>query len=120
MLHSRLAEAVALPMPFRNALGAVLDRAMAMAERVVDQEPLARQAATALYDASSAVLMAWEATRPGADARRALIARCVLAHKLSPQDPLAPELPDWEVVATNWILGEKAASPDDVAALLAS
>ena len=119
MLHARLAEAHALPAPFRNALGSALDRAMALAERVVDRESLARQAATALYDASSAVLMGWEATRPGADARRALIARCVLAHKLSPQDPLAPEEAAWEVPATDWVLGEKPATLDQFASLLA-
>ena len=120
MLHDRLAEASALPSPFRNALGFALDRAVALAERVVDREALARQAATAFYDASSAVLMAWEATRPGADARRALLARCVLAHKLSPRDPLAPEEAAWEGPAADWILGEKAASLQDVSGLLAA
>jgi acyl-CoA dehydrogenase len=119
MLHNRLADVHALPSPFRNALGSALDRAMALAERVVDQESLARQAATALYDASSAVLLAWEATRPGADARRALIARCVLTHKLSPQDPLAPEEAAWEVPAADWVLGEKPATLDQIAGLLA-
>ena len=118
MLHARLQAASALPAPFRNAIGTALDRAMALAERVVDQESLARQAATALYDASSAVLLAWEATRPGADARRALLARFVLVHKLSPQDPLAPEEAAWETPAINWVLGEKAASMDDIAGLL--
>ncbi len=118
MLHGRLIEAYALPAPFRNELGATLDRAMALAERVVDQESLARQAATALYDASSAVLLAWEATRPGCDARRALLARFVLVHKLSPQDPLAPEEAAWEFPAINWILGEKAASLNEIAGLL--
>ena len=120
MLHNRLADSHALPSPFRNALGAALDRAIALAERVVDRESLARQAATALYDAASAVLLAWEATRPGSDARRALIARCVLAHKLSPRDPLAPEEGDWEGPASDWVLGEKAASLEDICGLLAS
>ncbi len=118
MLHARLEEARALPSPFRNALGSALDRAMALAERVVDQESLARQAATALYDVASAVLLAWEATRPGADTRRALIARFVLAHKLSPQDPLAPEEAAWEVAAADWVLGEKPAALDQIAGLL--
>jgi acyl-CoA dehydrogenase len=118
MLHARLAESVATPMPFRNALGSALDRALALAERVVDQESLARQAGTALYDASSAVLLAWEATRPGADARRALIARFVLTHKLSPQDPLAPEEAAWEAPAADWVLGEKAAALSQIAGLL--
>jgi hypothetical protein len=34
--------------------------------------------------------MVWEATQPGADARRALYARFVLEHRLSAQDPLEP------------------------------
>lgn len=93
LLQARMEEAAALPATFRNALGQTLDRAVALAERVATQgqEALARQASTALYDVASAVLLAWEATRPGVDARRALIARFVLAHRLSPTDPLAPE-----------------------------
>ena len=72
MLRARLADSPALPPPFRAALGEALDRAIALAERVAGQGPetLARQAATALYDASSAVLLAWEGARRGADARR--------------------------------------------------
>ena len=53
-----------------------------------------------------------------ADARRALIARFVLAHKLSPQDPLAPDEADWEVAAADWVLGEKPANMDEIAGLL--
>ena len=40
--------------------------------------------------------MAWEASRPGTDARRALLARLVLEHRLGTQDPLAPSIGDWE------------------------
>jgi acyl-CoA dehydrogenase len=106
--------------PFRHALGAALDRAIALAERVAasGQETLARQAATALYDASSAVLLAWEGAQPGADARRALVARCVLAHRLSPSDPLAPEAAAWEQPAADALLGEKGPGLDEVAAML--
>jgi alkylation response protein AidB-like acyl-CoA dehydrogenase len=109
MLRGRLAESVSLPAPFRNALGSALDRAMALAERVAasGQEVLARQAATALYDTASAVLMAWEGSRPGADARRALLARFVLIHRLSPVDPLAPEEADWEPAATAALLADR-------------
>ena len=62
MLQDRLTEATASPSSFRAALGTALDRAVTLAERVAGQaqETLARQAATALYDASSAVLLAWE------------------------------------------------------------
>jgi alkylation response protein AidB-like acyl-CoA dehydrogenase len=120
MLHGRLAEASALPSPFRNALGSALDRAVQLAERVAESglESLARQASTALYDAASAVLMGWEATRPGADARRALLARFVLAHRLSPSDPLAPEEADWERPATDALLGERAMTVEEIGGLL--
>jgi alkylation response protein AidB-like acyl-CoA dehydrogenase len=121
MLRHRLEAASALPAPFRNALGTALDRAVALAERVAaaGQETLARQAATALYDASSAVLLAWEGTRPDADARRALVARCVLAHRLSPADPLAPEEAAWERPVTDALLGTRPLTLQEAATLLA-
>ncbi len=105
---------------FRAALGEALDRAVGLAERVAaaGEEALARQAATALYDASSAVLLAWEGSRPGADARRVLVARFVLAHRLSPLDPLAPEEADWERGATDALLGDKALGLGEVAGLI--
>jgi acyl-CoA dehydrogenase len=92
MLRGRLEESTALPASFRAALGKALDRAIALAERVASQgqETLARQAATALYDVVSAILLAWEGSRSGADARRVLLSRFVLAHRLSPTDPLVP------------------------------
>jgi hypothetical protein len=109
-----------LPAPFRQALGTALDRAVALAERVAapEQEALARQAATALYDASSAVLLAWEGAQPEADARRALVARCVLAHRLSPFDPLAPEEAAWERPAADALLASRPLVLQEVAALL--
>ncbi|PPQ34689.1 acyl-CoA dehydrogenase family protein [Rhodopila globiformis] len=121
MLRHRLEAAAALPAPFRNALGTALDRAVALAERVAasGQETLARQAATALYDAASAVLLAWEGAQPDADARRALVARCVLAHRLSPADPLAPEEAAWERPIGDALLGTRPLTLHEAAALLA-
>ena len=121
LLRNRLEEAAALPSPFRGALGAAADKAVALVERVASDgsETLARAAASALYHAASAVLLAWEATRPGVDARRALVARFVLAHRLAPQDPLAPEEAAWEKPAADWLLGERPAALADVEALLA-
>jgi acyl-CoA dehydrogenase len=120
MLRDRLQQATTLPTPHRNALGEALDRAIALAERIAgrEQETLARQAATALYDVSSAVLLAWEGSRPGADARRTLLSRFVLAHRLSPVDPLDPQEAGWEGRATDALLAEKSLTLDDVAALL--
>jgi acyl-CoA dehydrogenase len=120
MLHRRLEAAEALPVAFRAALRHALDRAVGLAERVAagGQESLARQAATALYDASSAVLLAWEGSQPGSDARRALVARFVLAHRLSPFDPLAPEEAEWEQAAADALLGDQAMELGEVAGLL--
>lgn len=120
MLRGRLQDSTALPVPFRESLNNALDRAVALAERVAGQgqEVLARQAATALYDACSAVLLAWEGSRRGADARRTLLARFVLAHRLSAADPLAPEEAEWERPATDMLLSAKPANMDDIAALL--
>ncbi|MFL5254307.1 MAG: acyl-CoA dehydrogenase family protein [Rhodopila sp.] len=120
MLHGRLAQAAALPAPLRNALGSALDRAVALAERVAggEREELARQASTALYDATSAVLLAWEGAQPHADARRILLARFVLAHKLSAADPLAPEHAPWERPAIDALLGEKPMTMSEAGSLL--
>ena len=120
MLRGRLAEAATLPASFRNALGAAFDRAIALAERVAGrgQDTLARQAATALYDAASAILLAWEGSRPAADARRLLLSRFVLVHRLSPTDPLAPEQADWERPAIDALLEEQSLTLEQVAQLL--
>jgi hypothetical protein len=121
MLRSRLNEASALPTLFRAALGTALDRAVALAGRVAAQklETLARQAATALYDVASAVLLAWEGSRPGTDARRVLLSRFVLTHRLSPTDPLAPEEAAWEAPAIEALLSPKRLDLQSIAALLA-
>lgn len=120
MLKSRLAEAADLPAPFRASLGAALDRAIALAGHVAGkgQETLARQAATALYDVTGAVLLAWEGSRPGADARRALLSRFVLAHRLTAADPLAPDEADWEAPATDALLSDKRLGVGTIAHLL--
>jgi hypothetical protein len=73
-----------------HALRDALARAATFAERVAGQgaEPLARQAASGLYHATSAITLAWEAEQAGLPHRRAL-AQLVLLHRLSPRDPLA-------------------------------
>jgi acyl-CoA dehydrogenase len=120
MLQNRLNESVSLPAVFRLGLGTALDRAIALCERVAaqGQETLARQAATAMYDVASAVLLAWEGSRPGADARRALLSRFVLVHRLSAKDPLAPEEAPWEVPGTAALLATKRLDVAAVAPLL--
>jgi acyl-CoA dehydrogenase len=121
MLRGRLEESTTLPAPFRAALATALDRAIALAERVAGkgQDTLARQAATALYDVSSAILLAWEGSRHGADARRTLLSRFVLAHRLSPADPLAPEEAAWEAPAATALLATARLDMSQAAPLLA-
>src|SRR6202795_3488337 len=98
-LRELLDQATLVPAAFRDRLRLALDRTVAFAERVAAEPALeanARQVASALYHITSAVLMTWEAAQPEADARRALYARFVLDHRLSPQDPLEPSYGDWE------------------------
>ncbi len=83
-LHALAAEsgdAAALP---------ALDRVLALLDAAQTRPELTRQAASALYDVSSAVVMAWEAARLG-DPSRAALARAVLTHRVLPRDPLAAE-----------------------------
>ncbi len=120
-LSALLDEATAIPASFRDRLRQTLDRTVAFAERVAAQASLeqhARQAASALYHIASAVLMTSEAARPGADARRALLARLVLEHRLSVLDPLAPQEGEWEQAAAEILLSERSISVGEVAQLL--
>ncbi len=122
-LKKLLDEATLIPAAFRDRLGLALDRTLVFAERVAEEPALeasARQVASALYHITSAVLMTWEAAQPGTDARRALYARFVLEHRLSPQDPLEPHTSDWEREAAEVIFSERQVSLPEIAGLLES
>jgi acyl-CoA dehydrogenase len=121
-LAKLLDDAAALPAGFRERLRTTLDRALAFAERIAADGALeadARRAASGLYHATSAVLMAWEATRPSIDARRALLSRLVLDHRLSAPDPLAPASFDWEGEASELIFADRKIEMPEIAHLLA-
>jgi acyl-CoA dehydrogenase len=116
-----LDEAAVIPASFRHSLRQALDRALRFAEQVAAKPALednARKAASALYHATSAVLMTWEAAQPGTDARRALYARLILDHRLSPQDPLAPDEDEWEREAAEILLSERSVSIGEIAGLV--
>jgi len=122
-LTKLLDNATGAPPAFRDRLRLALDRALTFAERVAAESSLeasARQAASSLYHVTSAILMMWEAARPGSDARRALYARLVLEHRLSAQDPLEPHAGDWERGAAEIIFSERQVGIADVAGLLVS
>jgi acyl-CoA dehydrogenase len=120
-LTKLLDEATLIPAAFRDRLRLALDRTLAFAERVAAEprlEASARQAASGLYHIASAILMMWEATRPGADARRVLYARFVLEHRLSAQDPLAPHDGDWEREAAEILFSPRQILLAEVTGLL--
>jgi hypothetical protein len=92
-LRAKLAECEALPRALMSRLEHCLGRALALARKVAaeDDTSLMRQAASALYHVTSAVLLAAEGARLGAergDWRRALLAGLALEHRLLPRDPL--------------------------------
>jgi alkylation response protein AidB-like acyl-CoA dehydrogenase len=120
-LTKLLDEATSVPAAFRDRLRLALDRTLDFAERVAADPALeasARQAASALYHVTSAILMTSEAAKPGADARRALYARFVLEHRLSTQDPLEPRIGDWEREAADILFSERQVTLAEIARLL--
>ena len=122
-LVSQLDTAAGLPGQFKGEMTTTLDRAVEFAGRVAAEgnEPLARQASDALYHAASAALMATEGAILGAqggDARRLLLARMVIDHRLSPSDPLA--FPRNENPMIDALLSDKAVTLDQAADLVAA
>jgi acyl-CoA dehydrogenase len=94
-----LLEQCALHPRARTVFERTVARVLAAARHVADAkgaaDEVARQAASALYHLTTAIAMAWEATRIGS-ARRMRLAQLVLLHRVLPQDPLALEAePAW-------------------------
>ena len=121
-LQDDISDTDGMPGQFRGELSSTIDRAFAFAEEVAasGNEPLARQASDALYHATSAALMASEGAQLGAtggDARRLLLARLVITHRLSPSDPLAISTPDDTIIDA--LLDDAPVSLDQAAALVA-
>ena len=95
-LTDRLNGSNAVPPELRDRAVLTLDRVGAMAEEVAKRgdEAQVRKVSSAMYHAITAALMAWEGATLGArggDARRLLLARMVLDHRLTASDPLAVE-----------------------------
>ncbi len=106
----------------RESLEDALERAAAFARRCAEQDDQshARQAATGLYYAVAASVLAGEGERLGGtgDARRQLIAALVLRERLAPRDPLAPASAAFERAAADALLPETALTVADTAHLL--
>ncbi len=112
-LKDRYERSDALPGQYKGLLGATLDRVERFVEAVAadpKQEKRCRLAAGALYHATTAALLAWEGAALGAkggDARRLLLSRLVIEHRLAPQDPLSLAETAWEQEAMDLLLQDK-------------
>ena len=84
-----LADTQGITPAYRQALTDALAGAVKLAERAVadDGEKSVRQAATALYNCTTAIAMAWEARKTGSNERLRL-SQLVVAHRVLPWDPL--------------------------------
>ncbi len=102
-LKSLLRGSSEVPEGYRMRLDATIDKATAFASEVAsraENEDWARLAAGALYNMTSAVLMAWEASQSGNGARL-LLSRMILEHRLSAEDPMAMRDNRWESKAAD-------------------
>jgi alkylation response protein AidB-like acyl-CoA dehydrogenase len=112
-LKDKVERSDALPGQYKGLLGAALDRVERFVEAVAAdpaQEKRCRLAAGALYHAATAALMAWEGATLGArggDARRLLLSRLVVEHRLNPQDPLSLADSSREQEAVDLLLQDK-------------
>src|SRR5947209_9998572 len=123
-LHARLDDSGMVPRAFRDRLRGLVDRAIGFAREVASRaeyEAEARRATSLLYHAASAVALAWESGRIEAmrgDARRLLLSRLVIDHRMSMGDPFrVTENATQHAIATH-LLGERAVGIVEVGELV--
>src|SRR6201996_169453 len=93
-LHARLDDSANVPQAWRDRLRGLPDRAIGFAREVAsrsDNEAEARRATSLLYHVASAIALAWEAQSIDAmrgDARRLMLSRLLVHHRLGPNRPI--------------------------------
>jgi acyl-CoA dehydrogenase len=123
-LHARLDDSVSVPPAWRDRLHSLTDRAIALAREVAghaDREVEARRATSVLYHVASAVALAWEGNRIHAmrgDARRLLLSRLVVDHRLAATDPFKLTSEGMERAMASHLLGERIVGMAEVGELL--
>jgi acyl-CoA dehydrogenase len=123
-LAQRLSTTTGLPGQFRTRLENALASACRFAEQVAsssENERFSRIAAGGLYHATSAVLFATEGVRSaagGGDARRLLLARFVLEHRMHESRPTSIDAMRWEDEAASLLLADEPVPLEATAALL--
>ena len=124
-MHARLDDSASVPQAWRDRLKTYVDRAVAMARQVAktsDNEAEARRATSLLYHVASAVALTWEGARIHAmrgDARRLLLARLVVDHRIVTADPFALVDTAREAAISELLLGDRDADMVEVGAMLA-
>ncbi|MBR0798674.1 acyl-CoA dehydrogenase family protein [Bradyrhizobium jicamae] len=123
-LHARLDDSVNVPEGWRSRLRDLSDRAVVFAREVasrVDNEGDARRATSLLYHVASAVALAWEGGRiheMRGDARRLLLSRMVIDHRVTPGDPFRLTENTVQRRMTEHLLGDRAIGMAEVGELL--
>ena len=123
-LHSRLDDSANVPRAWRDRLHELSDRAIGFARDVAartDNEAEARRATSLLYHVASAVALAWEGGRiheMRGDARRLLLSRMVIDHRVSANDPFRLTENAAQRAITSHLLGDRAVAMAEVGELL--
>jgi acyl-CoA dehydrogenase len=111
-LHARIDDSAGIPNAFGDRLRSLADRAIEFARKVAsggENETEARRATSLLYHVASAVALAWEAARiheTRGDARRLLLSRLVVDHRLSGGDPFRLADDGRQRAMTDLLLGD--------------
>src|SRR5579863_4958130 len=125
-LHARLDDSANIPIAFRDRLRGIIDSAVGFARKVAghgENETEARRATSLLYHVASAVALSWESHRiheMRGDARRLLLSRLVIDHRLSTGDPFRLADDGKQRAITHTLLGERALGMEEVSGLLAA
>ncbi|MGX9389984.1 acyl-CoA dehydrogenase family protein [Nitrobacteraceae bacterium UC4446_H13] len=123
-LHARLDDSASVPQAWRDKLHGLTDKAIDFAREVArhsENEADARRATSTLYQVASAVAMTWEGARIHAargDARRVLLARAVIDHRLTPNDPFKLMTTGAERKIVEHLLGDDALGMAEAGELL--
>ena len=125
-LHARLDDSANVPQAWRGRLRDLADRAIGFAREVAgrtDNEAEARRATSLLYHVACAVALVWEGGRiheMRGDARRLLLSRMVIDHRISANDPFRLTENSTQRAITGHLLGERAVGMAEVGELLSA
>jgi hypothetical protein len=125
-MHARLDDCAKVPQAWRDRLRGLTDRAVGFAREVAgktDNEAEARRATSLLYHVASAVQLAWEAQRIDelrGDARRLLLSRLVIGHRVQPSHPFRLAENRTQEAIAGLLLSNRAAGMAEVGELIAA